>query len=522
MEAHRLLLLTLLTLACRERPIDDTPDPAPSPPSAPTSAAETSSPSSPVGTDGPRTESDPGPSDGRWYDFSFKGQKVGYLHAKEDPVRIDGQPALHVTRASVIEVRRRESRIRMESDIQSWVRPDGTPLRFIHRRVEGGLVRELTGRAEGDEFVIDIKVGDDVTTTRIPLQPDTILASTTEAVFFRRLKPGFTKTGIAISESEGDAAPYRAEVVKALPDGGFLVEEESAGILSRSRVDARGHIIDTELPAMGARFVRTDRQSALRLGAEVDIFAAGLFSVPQPLPPNQEIAELVVDLRTRSGQRPRAPADGRQTPEVRGDTVRLTVSSGSLPDRSAALPVRDPSVATYLEPTPFEKLDDPELQAAARSAAGDAKDVITAASRINRLVNRRLESKNLSQAFTSASEAWTRREGDCTEHSVLFSALAKIMGIPTRLVTGLVYVGGVRNQFGYHEWVEVWTGSDWHPMDPTFGQVSADPTHIKFAVGRSDPASLREAGVVAASLIGDLELDVRSYRTHGGSEVVLP
>ena len=97
-----------------------------------------------------------------------------------------------------------------------------------------------------------------------------------------------------------------------------------------------------------------------------------------------------------------------------------------------------------------------------------------------------------------------------------FSALAKISGIPTRLVTGLVYVGPVRQVFGYHEWVEVYIGGRWIPMDPTFGQDVADPTHIKFTEGQSDPDGLRDAGVVAATLIGELELEVLEVTTVSG------
>jgi len=105
--------------------------------------------------------------------------------------------------------------------------------------------------------------------------------------------------------------------------------------------------------------------------------------------------------------------------------------------------------------------------------------------------------------------------------AVLFSALAKIAGIPTRLITGLVYVGGANNVFGYHEWVEVWMGDRWIAMDPTFGQDIADATHIKFTQGLSDPDGLRDAGVIAAGLIADLDLKVAEYKTAGGAKKTL-
>ena len=56
-------------------------------------------------------------------------------------------------------------------------------------------------------------------------------------------------------------------------------------------------------------------------------------------------------------------------------------------------------------------------------------------------------------------------------------------------------------------------------MDPTFGQDLADPTHIKFTEGLSDAEGLREAGVAAAELFGDLQLAVVSHTTLTGQKV---
>jgi hypothetical protein len=52
-------------------------------------------------------------------------------------------------------------------------------------------------------------------------------------------------------------------------------------------------------------------------------------------------------------------------------------------------------------------------------------------------------------------------------------------------------------------------------MDPTFGQDVADATHIKFSEGLSDPAGLRDAGLAAAALIGDIEVELESYVVDG-------
>jgi Flp pilus assembly protein TadD len=53
--------------------------------------------------------------------------------------------------------------------------------------------------------------------------------------------------------------------------------------------------------------------------------------------------------------------------------------------------------------------------------------------------------------------------------------MARSLGLPARMVTGLAYSG---NSFGGHAWVEVWIGK-WIELDPTWGTDYVDATHIR-------------------------------------------
>jgi hypothetical protein len=87
-------------------------------------------------------------------------------------------------------------------------------------------------------------------------------------------------------------------------------------------------------------------------------------------------------------------------------------------------------------------------------------------------------------SFPSALDVAKTREGDCNEHTVLFTALARAAGIPTRMAIGVVWSSAL-NGFYYHGWPEIYT-DHWIPMDPTLGQPIADATHIKFLEGNVD------------------------------------
>ena len=90
------------------------------------------------------------------------------------------------------------------------------------------------------------------------------------------------------------------------------------------------------------------------------------------------------------------------------------------------------------------------------------------------------------------------RQGDCNEHTVLYVALARALGLPARTAVGLVYVNGA---FFYHAWPEVWL-DEWVAVDPTFGQYPADASHIRFVIG----GLAQQVEIVR--LIGRLQIEV--------------
>ena len=110
-----------------------------------------------------------------------------------------------------------------------------------------------------------------------------------------------------------------------------------------------------------------------------------------------------------------------------------------------------------------------------------------------------VQAKSLDRGYAPATATLESRAGDCTEHSVLLSALLRSVGIPTRLVDGVVVDGG---RAGYHEWVEVQIDQEgFVPADPTFGEFPASPLRLKLAEGSSSPEGLLGLGVAAGRML---------------------
>ena len=460
------------------------------------------------------------PDGSHWYDFKFHGNKVGFLQARDIRVQEAGKTLHYAYRRSVIVVRRQAHNMRIEAVTEAWSEPNGKPQRFIHRRVENNAQRTVTGERKGNQFVVTHRAGKSETKKTFDLADNVYLSASLDFHAKRKLKPGQKITGQVIVEEDGELRPFELEHKGKDKTGLIMVATSVASIESTEWLSAKGIVQRSVVPRLGAEFVQTSRKQALVLGQTQDIFSDARLSSGTRLPPGSKLSKMTLRLEGHSSKRPGVIQDTRQKVRVNSkNAVTVTIETSIPPVRPAKLPMRKKRLKKFLRATTFEALTDKKLISKSRELVGKDKNSWTVAKKINAFVFAHIKNKSLAHAFSSATEALDAQEGDCTEHSVLFSALAKIAGIPTKLVTGLVYVGGPEGIFGYHQWVEVWLGDRWVAMDPTFGQHVADPTHIKFTEGLSDSQGLREAGIAAAELFGDMKIDILEYTRTDGKRV---
>lgn len=186
---------------------------------------------------------------------------------------------------------------------------------------------------------------------------------------------------------------------------------------------------------------------------------------------------------------------GRQ--ELRGDTLVVRREADSLLDAEYRIPAGAAELAPFLEAEPLVQSDDPRIRAQARQIVGRTRDPARAAERLVQWVYDEID-KRVTVSVPSALEVLETRRGDCNEHTVLYVALARAVGIPARTAAGLVYVDGA---FYYHAWPEVYLNG-WVAVDPTFGQFPADAAHLRFTIG----GLAQQAELIR--LIGRLTLDV--------------
>ncbi|HYG66247.1 MAG TPA: transglutaminase-like domain-containing protein, partial [Anaeromyxobacteraceae bacterium] len=163
-----------------------------------------------------------------------------------------------------------------------------------------------------------------------------------------------------------------------------------------------------------------------------------------------------------------------------------------------------------LAATPQIDADHPAIAKLAREVAGDVPGAYAASVKLADHVFRRLQ-KAYGASADRASEVLAQGKGDCTEHAILFVALARSLGIPARTVHGLVYArydDGVPALY-WHAWAEVQSANEWIAIDPTFGQPVADATHVALGTG----TQVDTVGLLGALTV--VSADVRTTTAAG-------
>lgn len=256
-------------------------------------------------------------------------------------------------------------------------------------------------------------------------------------------------------------------------------------------VDRSGQVLETHLGGFFEARLEPE-ETAKRLDVQHDLLLNAVVKTPAPITMPEQLEQLQVTFVGFADQVPPVSARQHIVSETRRDEhtqrdgdkneIILALQRDPIPGIvRLGTPVVDPALKEDLLATPFIQSDAPQIKAAARRAVGDAKDVFTATSRLAHFVFGHVQDAYV-PAYSNALEAFQSARGDCTEHSVLFVALARALGIPARVAVGIAY-WPPGNGFGWHAWAEVYAGGQWYSVDPTWDQPIADATHIKLAGG---------------------------------------
>jgi transglutaminase-like putative cysteine protease len=306
------------------------------------------------------------------------------------------------------------------------------------------------------------------------------------------------------------------EVVRAAgrPVPAFKVLTKFAGITSTSWVTDTGEVVREESP-LGLIVVKEtpERATALAVPGEIQSDMLEAAAIVPTFPRGTRIDDPAAVERLRvllEGVDLASPDVQGAGQTVRGDEVEVVDAETLRPGPGEA------DTTAFLRPELFLESDAPEIIAEAKKAAAGAAAPRLMAERLTRYVSALLEKKP-TVSLPSALEVLRTRVGDCNEHTALYVAMARALGMPARIAVGLVYLHG---GFYYHAWPEVYVQEGrgrglWLPVDPTLNQFPADATHIRLARGGLD----RQAAILPA--IGRARMRILDVAVKPGTTPLL-
>jgi Transglutaminase-like superfamily len=300
------------------------------------------------------------------------------------------------------------------------------------------------------------------------------------------------------------------------PVPAFRVDMEFSGLRTTSWVTDTGEVVREESP-LGLITVRESAERARAMAVPLKV-QTDMYESAAIVPAGRERIDEPRDVR-----RLRIRLEGADLSHADLDGVAQTSTRSPA---STTVDIRDPQTLTsedadvtasaFIGPEPLIESDAPEIIAEAQRAVRGITGRRAQAERLTRYVNGLLEKKP-TVSIPSAREVLRTRVGDCNEHTALFVAMARAVGIPARIAVGLVFVRGA---FYYHAWPEVYIDEGnhrglWLPVDPTLNEFPADATHIRLARGGLD----KQTAILP--LIGRLKMTVVDMEVAPGTRRVL-
>ncbi|HTW91841.1 MAG TPA: transglutaminase domain-containing protein [bacterium] len=256
-------------------------------------------------------------------------------------------------------------------------------------------------------------------------------------------------------------------------------------------------IVETSPP--GIRSERTTADAVLKAepeGAKFDVMTMFRVPVDTTIPEGANVSRLKLELSGVDPKEYDLTGPGQQVTSTSPYVVEI--KTPDLPPGPVALPVTEQT--DFLKPSITIQSDAPEVKAKLNEAIGKEKDGVAATRKLVSWVFTVVK-KEPTASFPNALDVLKTMKGDCNEHAVLFAALARAAGIPTKTAVGLLYMN---RAFYYHAWNEVYLGK-WIPVDATFGECPASALHLKLAEGElSEQAEI-------LGLVGKIGIKVKEF-----------
>lgn len=449
-----------------------------------------------------------------WWNISHWGHKTGYAYQR---MRAAGDHLAIYEEA--VAWRSSFRRTVSEAVMDRFYRP----LSFTYRSVEGNQVVESEGHWNGTKVRVEQRLAGHTVSTEIDVPSDAVLP---EAILLKLAAKGRLQAGRRDTQTVFDYGSLTtrrlylscAALPKTQEDAVVEVQmryddnEVFEDLVIVAWVDEDGREVRSRTPALGVDQVRTDAATALawrRPGTSHQV------RLDQPLESADQMEELVLRFPTGNYDWSALLVEDERQQITNDEVGRVVLRTRRLQydgTDAIALPVSDAALAPYLASSLYIQVEDERIQTLARQLRGAETDAWKVAVRLQQWVYDHMIPRNTNVRFKSTREVLEDMEGTCSEYTVLFMALCRAAGIPTRACVG--FLGSRSRGLVLHIWAQVYVGR-WVDMDPSWNEPLLDAAHIKVGQGRLVAAEMRRLNTPIQLFLNRLDtLEVVEYRSR--------
>ncbi|HLO40386.1 MAG TPA: transglutaminase-like domain-containing protein [Phycisphaerales bacterium] len=471
---------------------------------------------------------EPTPDYDRYYAVIMGNARSGWMHATQ--VTKDGQ--ITTTRDVHFNFRRGESTTKAGMTTTFVENASGKPVMMRSSQLLGEtpVIVEYHFREKDVEVVNDPDGERKITREALP--PGAWLTPRGAAeLLARRVQGGAREvsyetldplSGLEVVTVKHTSIRKLTRIIAGKPrDGIAMVTRASnaSGAVSEDFVDERGALIQqiSSMSGLECVFEIAGPEVVGSTGRAPEMLVSTFVKPDRRIREPRKTIRATYTLSFGEHEAPQLPETGSQTLAAMGVHQLDVVIDTSFPNAAAPEDRKD---ARFTESSAMITSNDERVRALAERAVQglDAADTLGRAHALTAMVHRHVTGKNLDVLFATAADVARTRSGDCTEHAVLLAAMLRAQGIPSRVVSGLIYAEtliGSDDIFGYHMWtqalIEVDGKDRWVDLDATLeDEPMYDATHIALDVLTlaEGPGGESRPGLAAA--MGRVQIKVRS------------
>lgn len=159
--------------------------------------------------------------------------------------------------------------------------------------------------------------------------------------------------------------------------------------------------------------------------------------------------------------------------ELAAQLTRTTVTVDKVKRRSLNVTLRGADTVTgepqarHRAATYLIDYEEPAMVTLSATLAAELSDRAGVARMID-FVHDRMKQTSYMRSFDIASVVAASQTGDCTEHALLLTGLARAQGYPARVIIGSLVLSSPDRSGAYgHAWSEIWVNGKWQIADAT-------------------------------------------------------